>query len=349
MYTTDRKERSVYKLKVNQNINIFAGADTAPGSAVNAFGFKNRNSAPATVNFLNQNIDPIAQKRAMAQKKAYKVVSDTFATEKKMDDDLKARADRIDQLHAQIAAAKREIQSLDEEEEQLREQYNVDPDSQEQKDLELLKQYQRFKAHRPNHLSKEEIERAAELEKQGITEYQERVLKKDSYKYSFEDEISKAQGEVYKESATIRATKSERLKHHAMLDAVKEAESILEAANDETIGMLIDEAKDHIDEEQEEELEEAKEKKEEEKEEEEKQEIAKERKEMMEALADPEKAEEYQHKHKEREALDTAPMTEQLVRMDQVKSDVQQEVADIVTQMKLVVEDVKGIKVDEQV
>lgn len=336
-------------MKVNQNINIFAGADTAPGSAVNAFGFKNRNSAPATTNFLNGNTDPIAQKRAIAQKKAYKVVSDTFASEKKMDDDLKARASHIDQLHAQIAEANRQIKSIDEEEEQLREQYHVDPDSQEQKDLEILKQYQRFKAYRPYQLSDEDKARAMELEKQGYTEYQERALRKDAQKYPFEDEISKAQSEVYKESATIRATALERLKHHPMVDATKEAADILEAANDEVKGMLIDEAREHIDEKQEEEQEKAKEKKEEQKEEEEKLEAAKERKEAMEALADPKKAEEYQHKQKERDVMDTAPMTEQLVKMDQVKNDVQQEVADIVTQMKLVVEDVKGIKVDEQV
>lgn len=335
-------------MKINQNVSIFAGADTAAGNAMNVFGFQNAKTANSSVSFLKGQTDPIEQKRAMAKKQAYKVVSDTFASEKKIDDDLKAREERIGQLQSQGAQARKKLNAIGEEESQLRTEYGIDPNSQEQKDLELLKQYNRGKYGRNSTLSAEEQQRASELEKQGLTEYQERALNLDMERYAHEDAVQEAESGIVQESATIRAMSLERLKHHPMLDATEEAEGILEAANDEIIGMLREEAKKHIDEKQEEELEKAKEHKEEKEEEEKRLEEAKERREEMEALADPEKAEE-KHKYKPDDSLNNDVITEQFVKMGQVKNDVQQEVADIMSQMKLVVEDVKGIKVDTQV
>lgn len=335
-------------MKVNQNVSIFAGADTAAGSIANVFGFQNAKTANSSVSFLNNQTDPIEQKRAMAKKQAYKVVSDTFASERKIDDDLKAREDRIGQLKSQSSQAQKQLKAIGEEEDNLRSEYGVEPNSQEQKDLELLKQYNRSKYGRGDSLTAEEQKYAMELEKQGLTEYQERALNLDKERYTHEDTVQEAENGIVQESATIRAVKLERLKHHPVLDATKEAEGILEAANKEIIGMLKDEAKKHIDEKQEEELEDAKKRKEEKEEEEKRLEEAKERREEIEALADPEKAKE-KSKDKSDDRVVNDVITEQFVKMDQVKNDVQTEVADILSQMKLVIEDVKGIKVDTQV
>lgn len=335
-------------MKVNQNVSIFAGADTVAGSIANVFGFQNAKTANSSVSFLNNQADPIEQKRAMAKKQAYKVVSDTFASERKIDDDLKAREERIGQLKSQGKEAQKQLKAIGEEEGNLRSEYGIEPNSQEQKDLELLKQYNRSKYGRGDSLSAEDQKRAMELEKQGLTEYQERALNLDMERYTHEDTVQEAENGIVQESATLRAVKLERLKHHPMLDATKEAEDILEAANKEIIGMLKDEAKKHIDEKQEEELEDAKERKEEKEEEEKRLEEAKERREEIEALADPEKAKE-KHKDKSDDHVVNDVITEQFVKMDQVKNDVQEEVADILSQMKLVIEDVKGIKVDTQV
>ena len=335
-------------MKVNHNVSIFAGADTSAGSIANVFGFQNAKTANSSVSFLNGQADPIEQKRAMAKKQAYKVVSDTFASERKIDDDLKAREERIDQFKSQSTQAQKQLKAIGEEEDNLRTEYGVEPDSQEQKDLELLQQYNRSKYGKGDSLSPEDQKRAMELEKQGLTEYQERALNLDKERYAHEDAVQEAENGIVQESATLRAMNLERLKHHPMLDATKEAEDILEAANKEIIGMLTDEAKKHIDEKQEEELEKAKEQKEEKEEEEKRLEEAKKRREEMEALADPAKAEE-KHKYETDDHVVNDVITEQFVKMDQVKNDVQQEVADIVSQMKLVIEDVKGIKVDTQV
>lgn len=334
-------------MRIHENVSIFAGADTAAGKAANVFGFRNAKTASPSVSFLNGQADPIEQKRAMAKKQAYKVVSDTFASEKKIDDDLKAREERIGKLQSQSAQAGKQLKAIGEQEEKLRLEYGVEADSKEQEDLELLKRYNRSKYGRGESLSMEEQKRAADLERQGVSEYQERALNLDKERYKHEDDIQEAQSGIVEESATIRAVKKERLKHHPMLDATKEASGVLEAANDEILGMLVDEAKDHIDEKQEEELEKAEKQKEEKEEEEKRLEKAKERREEMEALADPKKAKETQKQEAE-EIPDNDLITDQLVKMDQVKNDVQQEIADIVSQMKLVVEDVKGIKVDTQ-
>ena len=47
---------------------------------------------------------------------------------------------------------------------------------------------------------------------------------------------------------TIGAIQLERLKHQEMVKAQKKADEVMEAANDEIFGMLVDEAKDHVDE-----------------------------------------------------------------------------------------------------
>lgn len=39
-------------MKINQNVSIFAGADTAAGNAMNVFGFQNAKTANSSVSFL---------------------------------------------------------------------------------------------------------------------------------------------------------------------------------------------------------------------------------------------------------------------------------------------------------
>lgn len=340
-------------MRVN-NISIYAGADTVSADRVNKPGKTGSQKQGGSVQaaFLNGQFDPIEQKRAMAKKRAYRIVSDTYAGERKLDDDLKAREDRIKQHYKTLADANRELRKIDEDKENLRSEYGVDKDSQEQKDLEILEKYNRYKrGNVPVHLSPEEMTRGKELDAQGYgkgyTEYQNRALQMDSYKDTQYKNISDSKKGIVEESATIRATNLERLKKDPMLEAQDEAEEIMEAASDEIIGMLVDEAKDNIDETAEEEQKKAEERKEEEKEEQEKLEEAKERREEMEALADPEKAKKEHRRTDTTEVLSADPMTEGLLKMENIKSDIQQEVSDMMLKMKLVAEDIKGIKVDE--
>ena len=72
------------------------------------------------------------------------------------------------------------------------------------------------------------------------------------------------------------------------------------------------------------------------------------RREELEALMDPEKAEREPHRtENESDAGYGDVLTEAILKMDGVKTNIQQEVSDMVTKMKLVAEDLKGLKVDE--
>ncbi len=315
-------------------MNIFTGMNAGRTPQTDLFGRTARSVNAGPASMLSGSFDPIEQKRAMVRKQAFKVVGDTFASERKLDNDFLEREGKMSYYESQISEARKGIREVDERIGKLREEYGVEPDSQEQKDFELLERYQdkdeRLK------MTGEELERAGQLTEKGYTDYQKRAL-----------EVS-LKGWL-EENATIRAMSLLRLKKDPMVKASKEADQILEDGSKEIIGMLSEEAVDHIDEKFEEEIEEAEERKEEEKQEQEKIEAAKERAEEMEALANPEKAEKEQHRESETEVLSTDPLTESILKMDGIKNEVKQEVADMMTKMKLVAEDIKGIEVDTMI
>ncbi len=124
--------------------------------------------------------------------------------------------------------------------------------------------------------------------------------------------------EIMLENQIISATKLERLKSHAILDAEKQADSIMEEASKEILGMLIDEAKEHIDEE---------------------------------AEKQEEKAKAEKEKQKENEEL-TEDILEGVSENASMASDVsavQQEIKDMMNKMKLIEDDIKGVAVDKSV
>ena len=283
---------------------------------------------------MNQALDPIAQKRQEARKKAMKVVGDAFDGEQKIDNDMEARRNHIDQLRDTMHTAQQAINQIDKEKDQLRESRGIALDSQEQKDLELLeKERDSFKASSGVTLTEDDQKRLKEIYADGLTEYQKQALEMDSYKSPYQKEINEAYAKVLEESAVIRGVRLERLKSSPMLDATKEADSIIEAADDEIMGMLIKEGKEHIDELHKEEEEKAKKKaEEEEKKEEQLEEIREDKKEQQERV----------------EKNKTEALTEQVLDLDEVQTDVKAEVEDIVDKMNLVIEDIKGSVVDEK-
>ncbi|MBO5056558.1 MAG: hypothetical protein J6C64_09455 [Lachnospiraceae bacterium] len=280
---------------------------------------------------LNKTLDPIAQKKKEARKQAMKIVSDTWAGDKKIDSDLEERRNKIAELRSEIGQARSAINDIEAEREKLREAYGVEADSQEEKDLKLLEKEIDAKIPGSNvSISKEEAEKIEELKAAGLTEYQKRSLEMKEETVYYENQVYEKEKEIEVENAVIRGTRLERLKKDPMVKAQAQAEDILEAASKEIIGMLADEAKEHIDEEMEEKKEAAKEKAEEEKELE-------------------EKLEKIKEKKKEREELteDILEAAGEMVQLDDVQSEVQQEIKDLVSKMKLLEEDIKGAAVDK--
>lgn len=183
----------------------------------------------------------------------------------------------------------------------------------------------------------------AEVRMQEIDEQQKMLIEEQGYapdhpeladlaeeKKELQKEYNNCHSEMKGEIAAIKAVKLERLKHSPMLDAEKEAEAIMEEASEEIVGMLFEEGKEHLDEEQ--------------KLREEQAEKIEKEKEEQEAFIEAQK----EKKEAAEELTEEMPM-EEMLTLEQAKTDVQKEVQNIVDKMKLVAEDMKGAVVDKSV
>lgn len=315
-------------MKVNQT--IFMGDDTLRARHGHESTQNDAGKKSIFAGGLNKAIDPILQKKQQAQKQAMKIIGDTWAGDQKIDDDIDARRARIKKNWENIGKAKDELNRISKEREELREKYQVEEGSQEEQDLKLLeKEIDSKKPGSEVHLTKEEREQIEEIKKNGLTEYQTRSLEMKKNGESYETEIDEAEKEIKAENAAIASIKLERLKKDPMVGAQRNAKEIIDAARDEIMGMLIDEGKDHIDEEMEKKKEAAE--KAEEKKEEQEEKIEK---------KDEKKAQEEQFREQIKDS------TELMTKSDELMDDVQRKVKKILDEMKLLEEDLKGAAVD---
>lgn len=198
-----------------------------------------------SLNMMKQ--DTIAAKQVEARRKAMKQIMDTFAADGKTDETLQEHTDSIEEQKALHIEATLKLDEAAKKEESLKEEYNITPDSQEYKDLELLrKQRDILSGESKEQLTPEEKDRLANMGP--VTEYQKDALENDEIKSEYTKQLRDSKSKIVSDLYTINLTKEARLKSAPMLDAEKEAEKILEEASKEVIGMLLDEAKDHIDE-----------------------------------------------------------------------------------------------------
>lgn len=332
-------------MKIDHNTTIFIGDNSKNERYEKTQNNDKNKTGIIFAGDLNQNLDPIAKKRKEAQEAALKVVSDAFSGEKSIDDDMQLRRDHIDQLREGIKNVQDEIQDIDNTKEELRKSQGVDADSEEQKDLELIqKRNESIKPGSKVTLTEEDNERLAQIDENNLTDYQKQALQLESSKSPYQEEIDSANDEIIMENAIIRGVRLERLKSEPVLDAQKQAKDILDAASEEIKGMLVDEAKDHVDDTMEETQEKAEEKADEKKQQEAELEAAKDKSEQMEALANSDKE---APKKADNDSSDI-PM-ENMLKLDKIKTDVQTEVENIADKMNLVIEDIKGAVVDTQV
>ena len=135
------------------------------------------------------------------------------------------------------------------------------------------------------------------------------------------------------EAGAIRLINIERGKTHGIVDAEKDKEEILAAASKEIQSMLVDDAKEKMDEKAEEVKEAAEARKEKKEEEEERIEAAKEHKKDTEDFV-----EDIQESVSE--------LTKQAVNSDQIMEDVNDQIKKIMLEEKLLEEDLKGLTVN---
>ncbi len=271
--------------------------------------------------------DRIQQKKEDARKQAMKLVSDAWNSEQAIEDDLNSRRRHIKELEQQNEGMLAEIKDIEKQQEDLKGVYGVADDSQEQKDLEILR-----KRKYGDELTKEETKRYGEIASMEPTEYQLRQLELDGLAQDKRLQIEKNEQGIIVENAVIRGTKQELrgLKRSPMQDATAQAQKIMEAASDEIVGMVMQDAKEHLDEEQ--------------AEREEKAEDIKEQREEQEEIL-----EKRQEREEELEELTEALPMDEMLKLEDAKTDLQQEVQNIVDKMKLVAEDIKGSMVDASI
>lgn len=276
---------------------------------------------------LNIKPDEIALKKQKAQEKAMKIVGDAWDHEKKIDNDLNEKRQYIKDLENDAASAQEEVKKIKEKKNQLKENYGIADDSEEQKDLELLEKRRK----NSNSLTEEERERLKEIDTKPLTDYQKGALEFDDMSDVWQKRVDAAQSKIIGEVKSIQGIKLARLKTHPIADAEEKADAIMEKASKEVVGMLIDEAKDHV----EEVIEENKEDAEDDKAENEKEELQTDDKDST---------------RDERANMDSDTLTvQEAAEYNEIQMKVKQEVENIIEDFALLDEDLKGTSVDSQI
>ena len=288
--------------------------------------------------FRKQDMDAkekIAAKKQQRFKEAMHVVTSARNGEKKIDDSLDDIRGQIKQYQKDNDEANKFLTDINNQMSEVKDYYQVEDDSQEQKDLELLqKQYDMMKHGSMETLTKEEQER---LDNMGeLTEYQKRSMELYGQADYWKTQMQDNQDKISQSTGVIRNVRVERLKSQAMAEAQRAKEEIMDAASQEAIGMLVDDAKQQIDDKAEEVQEEAKERQEEQKEEEKRVEAAKENKSEVEAAVE-----------KNREKI--ADMTKQFTDSEDITRDMDSEIKKVLEQEKLLEEDLKGLTVNAKI
>lgn len=283
-------------MRVGENITLYAGMQPvgdriAEGAETEQEKQEQRRTI--FVGELNQGNtlqDRIAQKKEQAQKQAMKVVGDAFAGDRSIDEDMESR--------------RRHVEELNDEKKRLQEEAAAVAGR------------------------RESLEKAYEAGEVSQADYASETMDISREEQVYQEKLAENENTVLEENAIIRGTRLERLKHNPMGEARKQADAIMEAAGEEIVGMVMEDAKEKVDEESEKREQQA-EKIEEEREEQEK-------------FIEKQK----EHRKEKEEILENVPV-EEMVSLKQTQEDVRQEVQNILDKMKLLAEDIKGAAVDE--
>lgn len=299
---------------------------------------------------LKKPTDLIAVKRQQAQKKASKIVGDVFKSAKKIEKNMTAMLDKSQELLDQRIADKATLQDIEDQRRNIMERYNVTEDSEEYKDLELLRKEKEAKNPLSGiELTEDEQEKLTEMHKEGLTIFQSDMLFMDDAYTEYENRIQSNEKAIKAIQQAWGDMKVELLKSEPMQEAQEKAEDVLMTANKEIIGDLRKEAVDHVEEKLEDVVEEAKKKAEEKKKKESKLEDRKEKQTKLDQTAG-------KNKNSNTSSVNTTPRHDSLDKvMDNLSSySTQKSTADkklkkIMDELDLIMEDLKGTEVDKYV
>lgn len=278
----------------------------------------------------------IDQKTKTARKQMLKLIRDAWEKDNKLSDNIKNYADMKEQKNTENAEYKSKMNDIEKEKQVLKEQYGIEDDSQEQKDLELLEKYQNnMKGLSYDDFSDEELKRLKELQSEPLTEYQTKAMKLNSTKVFYGIEIQKNEEAMMGLTISENDARTDQAKSQSMLKAEDAADVIKEALNDEIKGALVEESKNYVDETAKENKEKAEKAEEKQKENDERIEAEKEKRKEQEELI---KSDADAQKLETNAKLDKQTTSS----VDEAQKNIQK----ILKKNNLINEDIKGIKID---
>lgn len=338
------KGESAMKIKVEENTGSVSRLLINVEKSQNIRSKERKEKKDKTVNSINASTlnladDPIEKKRKQAQSMALSLVSNVFSDEQKIDKDLKERQEHINNLIKENEEYSNILKDVNEQKNVLKEQYNITDDSQEQQDLELLrKEKNSMKYPGIIKLSDEEKNQLESIHTNGLTDYQKSMLQLDEAEKEYKGKIIENQKSIIEENAVISGVQIERLKSHDMVDAGKQSKQIVTAANKEIIGMLYEDVKEKQDKKLEEQQKAADKKKEE--------------KEALEKRIEAAKPDKEKYAAKFSDLDDMYKLGDSLgsVRKQNAASstmqDIKKSLSQVISELKLTAEDLKGAVVD---
>ncbi len=291
--------------------------------------------------------DSIQMKRQQAQKKAMKILQDTFAADRELDQSIQGMADRADELQKQTAEQRKEAGEIAAARNELAENYGIEGDGREVEDLELLRKEKKAKDLTSGVcLNDAEEKRLREIYEEGLTGYEKDMLELDDKEEYLQNQIKSGEQGEKSIRSSLRDTKLERLKSDPMLKAQSDAEEIIMQANKEIYADLMNEGKKHIEEKIAEEKEKAEKIAEKKEEEEEKEAKRKEQEAQMEAWIEDAKeaAESAGNELPSASEMDEIYSYNNPDAAGKTKAD--KEIEQMLEEMKLLQDDIKGAAID---
>ncbi len=278
--------------------------------------------------------DEITQDKIKNRKKAIKTILDQYQRDNKVDDNINKIKNHQQELDAELKNAAGQYRNLKELRQELKTTNGMTDESEEESNLLLLEK----SIYGNEELTEEEQRKLSSMGP--LTEYQKTALQYDAMTKIWEDRIDNLNNGISNVTKSIISIKLELLKTHPMVDAQKEAAKILEAAVKETLGMLVDDAKDKVIEEQEKQAEEVKKKQEKKQEEEE---LLQKRKLEREQLEQSQKEE-----GSSPNLVITETTTVEIADIGQVRQEALSELL-LAARKNMLSEDTKGVAVDEYI
>lgn len=278
----------------------------------------------------------VQEKRKSVQKQAMRLVSDAWGKDQRSDQKIDDKRQLRQTMLSRIEDTTERLKEFDDAKARLQEQYEIDPESQEQKDLELLEKYQDYlKGLGTSDFSEEEVDRLEELQSMSRTQYQIDVLKLNEEAEQEKLSIQKMDWQGKNLKRSIVEDKNEQLKSKDMLNANEAKDQIMDAVSKDIMNLLVQEVKDNIDEKTEEDQKKAE--KAEEKQEEQQERIDK----TKENRKDQEEIIEGELKSDKLE-IEASFKQQGAGEMEQAQKSIQK----ILKENKLINEDLKGIEID---